>query len=153
MRGVALLARRRAIGFQDGVNEPAQWAHHRPLPLHRFSLGWFGAGQRLPHHPPMHFKLGRYALDGPNPELVLPPDLLEQLHLRSPLHPGPPASSAGCSGQRGWANLQYRKWANSEYRNHAALEAQREYVRRIEMQTDAIIPWAFVHPDGSIIKS
>src|SRR5215472_8468448 len=91
MRGVALLAWRPAVGFQDGVDELNQRAQHRSLPLDRLALGWFGAGQRLPHHPPMHFKLRRYALDGPDPELVLPPDLLEQLHLRSPLHPGPPA--------------------------------------------------------------
>jgi len=76
-----------SVGFQDAVDELNQRSQHRPLPLDRLALGWFGAGQRLPHHPPMHFKLRRYALDGPNPELVLPPDLLEQLHLRSPFHP------------------------------------------------------------------
>src|SRR5262249_7077592 len=34
----------------------------------------------------------------------------------------------------------------------AVLEAQREYVRRIEQLNDSIIPWVFIHPDGTPIK-
>jgi hypothetical protein len=43
-----------AIGLHNGVDERRQRRHHRPLPLPRFTLGRFCAGQRLPHHPPMH---------------------------------------------------------------------------------------------------
>src|SRR6266849_7946595 len=49
----------------------------------------------------MHSQLGRNSLDSPNPELVFPTNVLKQSHLRSPLHPKPPASLAGCSALRG----------------------------------------------------
>jgi integrase len=62
--------------------------------------------------------------------------------------------------EAGWLRLDPGESKNGKARNfpftpelRTALEAQREYVRRIEMQTGAIIPWVFVHPDGSIIKS
>jgi hypothetical protein len=36
----------------------------------------------------MNSELGRDPFDASDSELVLPPDLLEQLHFISPLHPG-----------------------------------------------------------------
>jgi phospholipase C len=47
---------------------------------------------------PVYAQLARHPLYSRDAELVFPPDLFEELHLRSPLHPKPPASSAGCSG-------------------------------------------------------
>ena len=64
---------------------------------------------RLAHNPPMHTQLPRHALDRAYPELVLQPNLLEQLHLGSPVELQPPEPSSPlksrvevCSVQ-GWA--------------------------------------------------
>src|SRR5580658_1918126 len=95
MRGVTLLTWRSAIGFEDGLDEWSQRSHHRSHSLNQLTLGRFSARQRLSHHPPMNSKFGRDSLDASDSELVLPADSLEQLHLRSPLHP--PAS---CSSSR-----------------------------------------------------
>src|ERR1700741_2458835 len=108
MGGVTLFARRIAVGLQNCVDEWPQRPDYRPLPLDRLAPRRLGAGQRLAHHPAMHAQLGRHPLNRSNAELVFPPDLLEQLHLSAPLHPQPPAPSAGCSAIRGWANLEHR---------------------------------------------
>src|SRR5215469_406718 len=109
MRGMTLLARRRAIRLEDRVYKRAQRSDYRPAPFHLLALRWFRARQLLAHHSPMHPELVRHCPDRPNTELVFPTDLLEQLHLGSPLHPQPPASSTGCWTWRGGANLRYRK--------------------------------------------
>src|SRR5262249_32621836 len=109
MRGMTLLARRLAIRLEDRVYKRAQRSDYRPAPFHLLALRWFRARQRLAHHSPMHPELVRHCPDRPNTELVFPTDLLEQLHLGSPLHPQPPASSTGCWTWRGGANLRYRK--------------------------------------------
>src|SRR5271156_6551049 len=55
----------------------------------------------------------------------------------------------------GWLRLEPGESKNSEGREfpftpelRTILEAQREYVRKIEQATGAIIPWVFVHPLG-----
>src|SRR5499427_3619973 len=113
MRGMTLLARRRAIRLEDRVYKRAQRSDYRPAPFHLLALRWFRARQRLAHHSPMHPELVRHCPDRPNTELVFPTDLLEQLHLGSPLHPQPPASSTECWTWRGGANLRYRNHQTS----------------------------------------
>src|SRR5262249_41552146 len=111
MRGMTLLARRRAIGFQDRVNEGRPRPDRRSLAWAPLALGRLRARQRLAHHPPMHPELLRHRPDRAYPELVLPPNLLEQLHLGSPFHPSL-RLSAGCWSSRGGANLTDRKGPN-----------------------------------------
>jgi hypothetical protein len=93
---MTLLARRGAIGFQDRVNKGLHRPNGRPLAFDPLARRRLRARQCLAHHPPMHPELLRHCPDRANPELVLPPNLLEQLHFGSPLHPQPPASSVGC---------------------------------------------------------
>jgi hypothetical protein len=112
VRGVTLLARRLTVGLQDGVNEGSQRPDYRPFPLTLLARRRLGIRQRLTHHPPMHSELGRNSLDSPDPELIFPTNVLEQFHLRSPLHPKPPASLAGCSALPGRANLEHRNGPN-----------------------------------------
>src|SRR5271163_1708760 len=109
MRRVPLLTRRVAIGLQDCVDKRPQRIDHRTLVFDLLALRRFRARQCLTHHSPMYPKLVRHSPDRPEPELVFPANLLEQLHLCPPLHPSPPASSAVCWVSRGGANLQYRK--------------------------------------------
>jgi integrase len=59
----------------------------------------------------------------------------------------------------GWLRLEPGESKNREGREfpftpdlRALLEAQRERVREIERATDKIVPWVFVHPDGSPIR-
>jgi hypothetical protein len=79
----------------------------------------FRADQRLPHHRAINPQLPGDPLDGSDSELLLPPYLLEQLHLRSPLHLDPPASQFGSSclisrmlRSTGWANLEHQSRPN-----------------------------------------
>src|ERR1700674_15054 len=51
MCGMALLARRLAVGFQDGVDEGNQRPDYRPLALGPLALRRLGARQCLTHHP------------------------------------------------------------------------------------------------------
>jgi hypothetical protein len=55
---------------------------------------WNRALDRFPHHPPMHAQFPRHALDRAYPELILQPNLLEQLHLGSPVQLPPPDPSS-----------------------------------------------------------
>ncbi len=92
--GMALLDRRRPVGDQ-----PA--AHHRPMrrsqrrrrPLRRLALRRHRTRQRLPHHPPMHPVPARQPPHRQPLQPAVPPDPLEQLHLRSPLHPVPASTT------------------------------------------------------------
>ncbi len=136
VRGVTLLARRIAIGLQDSVDERLQRSNYRPFSLALLALRRLSIRQRLTHHPPMHPELGGNSLNRPNPELVFPPDLLEQLHLRSPLHPEPPTSSAGCSAMRGWANSENRSGPNQTIEIRCV---QRRLARSVE---DRPCPWS-----------
>src|SRR3984957_16359687 len=119
MRRVPLLTRRVAIGLLVRVDKSPQRIYPRTLMFPLPPLRRFGIRQRLAHHPPMHSQLARDAEHGPFAELVFPPYLFEQLHFRSPLHPAPPASSAGCFGFARWAIFTASKWAVLRYRNQA----------------------------------
>src|SRR5215471_2111634 len=122
MRGMTLLARRLAIRLEDRVYKRAQRSDYRPAPFHLLALRWFRARQRLAHHSPMHPELVRHCPDRPNTELVFPTDLLEQLHLGSPLHPLPPLrQDAGLGGvgpiygiERGRFTVSKSGWAVAE---------------------------------------
>src|SRR5438128_9009556 len=67
--------------------------------FHRFELGLRPqrnlalrrdrARHRLPYHPPMHVELHRHTSDRPHSKPVLPPNLLKQFHLASPVHRPP----------------------------------------------------------------
>src|SRR5580658_9686317 len=98
---VTLLTRSVTIGLQDRVDKGPQRIDHRPLMFPLPALRRFSIGQRLAHHPPMHSQLARDAEHCPFAELVFPAYLFEQLHLRSPLHPAPPALQQDASGLRG----------------------------------------------------
>jgi hypothetical protein len=74
---MTLLARRRAIAFQDRVNKGLHRPDGWPLAFDPLAFRRFRARQRLAHHPPMHSELVCHRPDRPNPKLVLPPDLLE----------------------------------------------------------------------------
>ena len=77
MRGVTLLARRAAVGFQDGVDKREQWSERRPLSRRSPALRRRGTRQRLTNHAPVYSQLVRHPLHAPDAELVFPPDLLE----------------------------------------------------------------------------
>ena len=88
MGGVALLAGRLPVTFQDRLDE----GHERRQVGARAGLRWFldrdGGGQCLAHQTPMHAKLVHHPLNGANPKLVFTSDLLEQLHCCfPPSHP------------------------------------------------------------------
>jgi hypothetical protein len=62
----------------------------------------------------MNSELGRDSFDASDSEFVLPADLLEQFHLRSPLHPGLLLHLQDALVYGGWANLQYRNHHQSD---------------------------------------
>jgi hypothetical protein len=82
--------------------------------------GLGAAGDRLPHHPPVHAQLSRHPFDRSGPVLILTPDLLEKFHL--PRLPSQPASILDRRAQNRIACLCFHqggqirvsKWANSE---------------------------------------
>src|SRR5581483_6128659 len=71
------------------------------------------APQRLPHHPPVHAQLPCHSGNRPCPKLVLPPYLLEQLHLVPPAQPAtlPSCHPRSVSRLPRWAKLNCRGWA------------------------------------------
>jgi hypothetical protein len=77
MRGVTLLARRLAVGFQDSVDKANQRPDYRPLALGPRALRRLGARQCLTHHPAVDAQLARNPLYRPDAEVVFPPNLLE----------------------------------------------------------------------------
>src|ERR1019366_7198729 len=88
-RRMPLLPRSLFIGHQNHIDEldyrpQTRLAANRWLALRRNRTR-----QGLPHHPPMNPQPPRYALDRSSPVCVLPSDLLEQFHLRSPVHRPP----------------------------------------------------------------
>src|SRR5215469_2589681 len=115
---VTLLARCRAVGLQDRIDECTQWSDYRSLSLTLFPLRWLRIRQRLAHHPAMHPQLVRHPLNCPDTELVFSANLLEQLHLRSPLHRASPLISRMLRLVR-VGQFKLSKWAKSEYRNQA----------------------------------
>src|SRR5579883_545891 len=86
MRRVPLLARRRSIRFQNRVDERNHQPQPGPLPLRLLAPGRNRVAQRLTDHASMHAQLLGHSQDRAHPELVLAPNLLEQLHFGSPVH-------------------------------------------------------------------
>ena len=82
--------------------------------------------QRLAHQPPVHAELARHPLDRPDPELILPSDLLEQLHRGlPPTHPDRPHLLTSCRVGTSLTRSQVghsraSKWARPEYRKQLA---------------------------------
>jgi len=70
----------------------------------RLGAGWIPvrrrdrSGKRLPHHAPVHTELRRNSGDRPNAKLMLPTELLEQIHFGFPVHARPPEQSEGTVG-------------------------------------------------------
>jgi Transposase DDE domain group 1 len=90
---VALLARRPAIGLEDGVDQHPVRAQPRRRPEARRALSRRQRrGQRLPDRPPLHPMTARQLTDREPLPIPVASDLLEQLH--SARHPfrGPPCS-------------------------------------------------------------
>ena len=61
MRSVTLLARRAAVGFQDGVDKRDQRSERRPLTLRALARRRRGTRQRLTNHAPVHSQLARHS--------------------------------------------------------------------------------------------
>ena len=55
-------------------------------------------GKRLPHHPSVHAELRRNPRDRPDPKLMLPTELLEQIHFGFPVHARSPEPSGTTVG-------------------------------------------------------
>ena len=94
-RRVALLARRRRIRREDRIDERSNRPHHRLAAWAIATKRRQGALHRLAHHPAMNAELPRHTLHRADAELVLTAQLLEQFHLRSPVHTAPRTSTAG----------------------------------------------------------
>jgi hypothetical protein len=74
---VPLLARRFSVRFQNRVDEIDRLLQLPSRPLRLLPRLRQRAADRFAHHPAMHAQLRGHAHDGPDPELVLPADLLE----------------------------------------------------------------------------
>jgi hypothetical protein len=74
---VALLPWCLPIGFEDLVDEICDRSNARPLPRSFWILCRHCVPEGFSDQPPVHAKFASYALDGSNPELVLPPDRLK----------------------------------------------------------------------------
>jgi hypothetical protein len=91
-RRMPLLARRTPILLQHSIDERRDRVQFWLGPLRVVPRRWQGTGQRLPHQSTVHPELGRHACHRPDPELMLPAKLLEQIHLGVPIHSKPPGS-------------------------------------------------------------
>ena len=91
---VTLLPRGLAICFQNRIDE-LDCRRHLQMRTHGLLASRRDrALNRLTHHPPMDTQLPRHPLDRAYPKLVLQPNLLEQLHLGSPVQLQPPDPSS-----------------------------------------------------------
>ncbi len=105
-RRVPLLARRTPVLVQHRINERHDAVQLRLDPL-RVNVRR-RPGDRLPHHPAMHPELGRNPRDRPDPKLMLPTELLEQLHSGVPIHSELPGKAEDTLGLRdgSWAKIR-----------------------------------------------
>src|SRR6516225_8261824 len=76
-RGVALLAWRSTIGFQDSVDEWNQRPEHRLFAFGPLPLRWLCVRECLSHQPPVNAQLACDPQHRSHPEVVFPPYLLE----------------------------------------------------------------------------
>jgi hypothetical protein len=77
VRRVPLFARRFSVGFQNRVDKVDRLLQLPSRPLRLLPRPWQRAADRFADHPAVHAQLRGYAHNGPDPELVLPADLLE----------------------------------------------------------------------------
>jgi hypothetical protein len=100
------------VRFQDGVNECHRRHQLKARPLHLLPRFRYCASDRFPHHSPMHTQLLGNPGNRPDAELVLAPDLFEQLHFPSPVQRVPPPWAAPKleypSVCLGWAKTKFR---------------------------------------------
>ena len=86
-RRVPLLPWRQAVGRQNRIDEVLHRRQRRLRPRRVGARRRHRIGQRLAHHPPMHAQLAGHSFNRPDPELILPSNLCEQLHAGSPVQP------------------------------------------------------------------
>src|ERR1019366_833337 len=77
LRGVALLARRLAIRFQNRIDELRGRSHLHVRTLRLLPPRRYRALNRLPHQPPVYAQFPRHALNRTYPKLIFQPNLLE----------------------------------------------------------------------------
>jgi hypothetical protein len=70
MRGVTLLARRAAVGFQDGVDKGNQPPQYRPLTMRPPAFRRLGTRQCLTNHSAVNSQLAHHPFYRTNAELV-----------------------------------------------------------------------------------
>src|SRR3954467_12399030 len=99
-RRVALLARGLTVLVQNLVDEGAHHAELRPGPRRIAVRRGQRTGQRLAHHAAVDTELRGDTRDRADPELMLPTQLLEQIHFGFPVHARSPDSVGATVGLR-----------------------------------------------------
>jgi hypothetical protein len=84
--GVALLARSAPVRIQHFIDKRYNQAELRLDPLRVAMLRRQRVANRLTHQAPMNAELRGDTRDRPDPKLMLPTKLLEQVHFGSPVH-------------------------------------------------------------------
>jgi len=117
-RGMPLLPGSFFVQFQNAVHEIHRCRKLPARPLHLLARGRQCAADRFPHHTPVHLQLLRHTGNGPGSKLILPADLLEKLHFRSPIQRVPPLRAAPEARVpvllRGWAKSRlFRKFGDA----------------------------------------
>ena len=92
-RRMPLLARRTPVLVQHRVDERHDAVQLRLDPLRVEVRRRQRPGNRLPHQPAMHPKLGGNSRNSPYPKLMLPTELLKQIHFGVPIHSEPPGKA------------------------------------------------------------
>ena len=96
----------------------------------------------------MHPQLLCHPSNRSRPKLILPSDLLEQLHLRSPFHSAPlfflnSKQRLAFLQLQGWGQIKLSKGANLEYRNHTVVivdEPARDRFYLLCLETERSVP-------------
>jgi len=90
---VTLLARRASVLVKHLVDEVRHRTQLRLGPLRVMLWRRQRARDRTAHHAPMHTELRGHPRDRADPKLMLPTELLEQIHFGFPVHKRPPDPS------------------------------------------------------------
>src|ERR1700712_2411706 len=97
-RRVALLARGAAVLVEHLVDEGLKRAQLRLAPFRVVVRRGQRTGNRTANNTPMDTEFCRYTGDRADPKLMLPTELLEQIHFGFPVHKRPPDPIAGTVG-------------------------------------------------------
>lgn len=89
---VALFARRATVLIQHLVNEVRERAQLRLAPFRVMLWRRQRSGDRPAHQAPMNTELRRHTRDRADTKLMLPTELLKQIHFGFPVHKRPPDS-------------------------------------------------------------